>query len=240
MFPRPYLTQDGVLWVRDVDTPKGRMRVLQHQGVYQSASFLGDRKFEAPFAYLQAFDHVFELSQVNRVLLLGGGGYSWPKQVLAHDRDVILDVVEIEPAFTKAAKRHLFLDEACKLATKAKMHVFHEDGLAYLRRCEERYSAIVNDAFQGDQPAGGLLTDEALALAKEHLAKNGAYFVNVVADEGTEEFEEALHCIGRAFVHTYVIEARDPELSEVDNFLVVGSDVEQPFTEVLQQLVRVL
>lgn len=243
MIPRPYFTKEGILWVRDVDTPKGKMRVMQHQGVYQSASFVDERRFDPPFAYLVLFDHVFELGcgVSAGVLMIGGGGYSWPKHVLASRPDVSLDVVEFDPAFTRAARKHLFLDEALKKAGDSdRLQVHHDDGLAYLMGTEQRYAAIVNDAFVGEVPDQALMAEEGLEQIRRHLVEGGAYFVNVVADQGTAAYDDALHCVGRAFVHTYVIDARDVELSDVDNYLVVGSDVEQPFTEVLEHRVRLL
>lgn len=243
MIPRPYLTKDGILWVRDVDTPKGRMRVLQHRGVYQSASFVDERRFDPPFAYLEAFNHVFELEGGTEegVLMIGGGGYSWPKHVLATRPEVKLDVVEFDPAFTRASRKHLFLDEALAMpGCTDRLRIHHDDGLGFLSSSDARYAAIVNDAFVGESPDQSLMSEAGLAEIRSHLADGGGYFVNLVANQGTEAWEEALHCVGRAFVHTYVIEARDEELSDVDNFLVVGIDVEQPFTDVLEHRVRIL
>lgn len=243
MIPRPYFAKEGILWVRDVDTPKGRMRVMQHRGVYQSASFVDERRFDPPFAYLESFDHVFETARgvAEGVLMIGGGGYSWPKHVLVARPDVSLDVVEFDPAFTRAARKHLFLDEALqKSGNPGRLQVHHDDGLSYLAGSGRRYAAIVNDAFVGDIPDQGLMGEEGLSQIRRHLMEGGAYFVNVVADQGTQPYDDALHCVGRAFVHTYVIDARDVELSDVANYLVVGSDVEQPFAEVLEHRVRLL
>ena len=96
------------------------VRVLSAGGVWQSATYVGERRFEPVFAYHRAFDVVFDLEAqmrvrahhgVRTVLALGGGGYAWPKHVLATHDDVKMDVVEIDPAVTVLARRWFYLDE---------------------------------------------------------------------------------------------------------------------------------
>lgn len=76
------------------------VRVLVQGGVYQSASYVGERWAEPVFAYYRAFDDVFEAEDamrdayghgINRMLMLGGGGFAYPKfalmsRELAHGR----------------------------------------------------------------------------------------------------------------------------------------------------------
>ena len=68
------------------------VRVLARGGVFQSATYLGERWSEPVFEYIRAFDTMFEaLPQmrawyahgIGRVLMLGGGGFSYPKALLA-------------------------------------------------------------------------------------------------------------------------------------------------------------
>ena len=235
MLPRPFKALNGFLWIREIETPKGRMRVMQQGGVYQSASYLGKRRFDPPFAYLSAFDHVFELDLcVLDVLMLGGGGYSWPKHVLVSRDDVRLDVVELDPACTKAARRYLYLDDALALAGEDGLSVVHGDGLDFLRTCGKHYQAIVNDAFFGERPVSGLMSDEGLRLVKNHLSVGGAYFVNLVANEGSVDVEQACAAMRSVFDFVYLVDARDFELSEVDNFLLIGALSHQEFGDLIQ------
>lgn len=75
--------------------------MLNVGGVLQSATYLDERWATCPFAYLRSFDHLFEAALpeapdplvVNRVLMLGGAGFAYPKQLLLEHPGVALDVV---------------------------------------------------------------------------------------------------------------------------------------------------
>ena len=112
--PRPVRLSGGWGFVRQVRDHDGEpVRVLQTGGVYQSATYLDERRMEPVFSYYRAFDHAFTLRpDTRRVLMIGGGGYAWPKHVLATRDDVSLDAVEIDASVTEVARRWFFLDEA--------------------------------------------------------------------------------------------------------------------------------
>ena len=89
------------------------VRMLNVGGVLQSATYLDERWAQCPFAYLRSFDHMFEAQPtltVRRVLMIGGAGFAYPKQLLVEHPGVQLDVVEIDPAMVDLARREFFLD----------------------------------------------------------------------------------------------------------------------------------
>lgn len=116
------------------------VRMLNVGGVLQSATYLDERWATCPFAYLRSFDHLFEaaLSEapdplvVNRVLMLGGAGFAYPKQLLLEHPGVALDVVEIDPAMVQIARERFFLDRLeMQLAAEGRaddLRIFVEDG----------------------------------------------------------------------------------------------------------------
>lgn len=202
------------------------VRVLRQGGVYQSATYLDENRFRPPFAYYRAFERLFDVAIApaelggmqwtgrlpQRILLLGGGGYAWPKWTLSRHANVRLDVVEIDPAVTDIARRWFFLDElmdavgfdawrldpagvphfeACSPSPARRLGLFQGDGRAYLEACAQktgdplaRYDAIVNDTFVGKRPVRALSTAEAARTAKRVLAPGGLYLANVVSNAG--------------------------------------------------------
>ena len=78
-------TSKGIAHIHTVrDENNTPVRVLQLQGAYESATYLDENRYEPVFAYQQAFDHVFEgRLPSNEILMIGGGGYAWPKHVLS-------------------------------------------------------------------------------------------------------------------------------------------------------------
>ena len=95
-------TRNGLARVKRVHDEGGdEVRVLVQGGVYQSASYVGERWAEPVFAYYRAFNDVFEAEDamrdayghgIDRILMLGGGGFAYPKirpdvaRGLAHGR----------------------------------------------------------------------------------------------------------------------------------------------------------
>ncbi len=154
------------------------VRVLQTGGVWQSATYVDDRRFEPVFAYYRAFDHMFEAARtggvaVRRALMLGGGGFAYPKHALTTRPDLRIDVVEIDPAIVQAARDYFFLDELeQRLAEEAaaagggvsRLRVITLDGRAYLEACaraQKSVAAACAEPAEGRTEQGTSAPDEA-------------------------------------------------------------------------------
>lgn len=209
--PHTLKTQAGRAWVYTIATPEGPVRVMRVGGVYQSATYLDERRMTPVFAYQRALYDVVapELGggrttgaagPARRVLAIGGGGFAYPKYALTCDSTLALEVVEIDPAVVDAARRWFFLDELERQAG-ARLAVTVADGRAVLdglaaRHAAEvdgaseaasqdtpRYAAIVNDTFAGVEPVRALATVEAARAAHACLEPGGLYVTNVVSQE---------------------------------------------------------
>lgn len=256
--PHVVRTRDGRALVYTRKVGDDAMRVLRTRGVYQSATYLDDRRFEPVFAYHRAFDRVLEVAPSQEgqryVLALGGGGYAWPKHALTSFADVAVDVVEIDPAITRAARSWFFVDELaervgavegfCKGASSGRgdeaapirdvvaprLGLVAADARAVLDDAAAPcYDAIVNDVFSGSEPVRALATVEAIRAAKNHLVAGGVYAANVVSrSEGTDVsfLRDVVATLSQVFACVQVVSATDDELGGEDNFLVVASDSE--------------
>ncbi len=241
-------TMFGSARVYDTEGPDGAaIRVLEVGGAFQSAAYVDGRP-EAPFAYLRAFDAIFDAGvPMRRVLMLGGGAFAYPRHVLARRGDVELDVVEADPAIVALARERFFLADA-ERAHAGRLRVIVADALVYLAdaaaplgaigcdpltlgaiRCDPLapYDAILNDVFRGVDPDAGLLAPEGLALVRAGLAPGGLYLVNVVvpdSPEGVAALIAAGRALERAFDHVSVIPCADEGFSAQDNYLLVATD----------------
>lgn len=239
-------TRGGWALIRSRRLPDGtRVRVLRQGGVYQSATYLDERRFEPPFAYQRAFDAVFDAEDgmrrarghgIRRVLALGGGGYAWPKHALSQRDDLLMDVVEIDEAVMRIARRWFFVDELERLA-KGRLRLVCADGRAYLEGAPAGgYDAVVNDTFAGDEPVVALATVEAMRAARACLAAGGLYLANVVSrgEGGDVSFlRDAVATCAAVFAHVWVLPASDEDLGGEDNYLVVASDDPYRFPEAI-------
>lgn len=153
------------------------VRVLNVGGVLQSATYTDERWARCPFAYLRAFDHLFEAMlpaaacplAVGRVLMIGGAGFAYPKQLLTDHPGVKLDVVEIDPAMVQIAREHFFLDRLGEqLAAEGRsddLRIFVEDGEDFLRRAAA--SARSAELADGEGESGRRAPEGAEAGASD-------------------------------------------------------------------------
>ena len=216
-----YLTRD------DTGEP---VRVLRTGGVYQSATYLGERRMQPVFAYYRAFAQLFDVRPDARsVLAIGGGGFAFPKLVASEHPGVSTDVVEIDPAVIDVARRWFFLDEAIELARSGggDLRVICDDGRAYLEREVGPYDAVVLDVFVGAEPVRTLASAEALRLVRRALAPGGICLMNVVSRAGGSDVSFLRSVTATAlevFAHAEIVPATDEAHAEEDNYLLVCSD----------------
>ena len=230
---RPHVvrTMSGIALVYTTrDASGGRVRVLRTGGVYQSATHLGARRMEPVFEYYRAFGRLFDLRPDARQLLaIGGGGFAFPKLVAAEHPGVRTDVVEIDPAVVRIARRWFYLDDAVALARAGSgdLQVICDDGRRFLEREPGPYDAVVLDAFVGETPVRSLATVEALRLVRRALAPGGLLLMTVVScADGTDvSFLRSVVATALvAFDHVKVVPATDDSHAAEDNYLLVASD----------------
>lgn len=157
-------TMFGSARVYDTEGPDGTaIRVLEVGGAFQSAAYVDGRP-EAPFAYLRAFDAIFDAGvPMRRVLMLGGGAFAYPRHVLARRGDVELDVVEADPAIVALARERFFLADA-ERAHAGRLRVIVADALVYLADAAAPLGAIGCDPLTPDAATPLGCSDVAPAL----------------------------------------------------------------------------
>ncbi|MEC4174881.1 hypothetical protein VIN30_00245 [Adlercreutzia sp. R7] len=160
------------------------VRVLNVGGVLQSATYTDERWARCPFAYLRAFDHMFEANSltVGRVLMIGGAGFAYPKQLLVNHPGIKLDVVEIDPAMVELAREHFFLDRLeAQLAAEGRagdLRIFVEDGEVFLLGAVEgapTATTLAGNAGAPDTPAEVANSDEPGAPDRYDAIINDAF-----------------------------------------------------------------
>ena len=241
-------TARGTAIVKTVRVADGTpVRVLQQGGVYQSATYLDEHRFDPVFAYYRAFDTMFEAEPsfariaghgIRTVLMLGGGGFSYPKYLLTSKTDIQMDVVEVDPAIIEAARRWFFVDELERrladdeTANGNSLRVIAGEGRAFLQAASAPdapacYDVIVNDAFTGALPVRALMTLEAVRAVKARLNMGGLYLANVVSrSEGSDLsfLRDETATLLQVFAHVHVIPCSDATFGGEDNYLVIATD----------------
>lgn len=158
---------------------------------------------------------------VQSALMIGGAGYSYPKNYLASFPQARLDVVEIDPDFTRLAREYF------RLADDPRLKVYHEDGRTYLNRTTAKYDVIFGDAFSSFYSVPYQLTTvETVRRIHDALNDNGIVLMNIISSiEGeTGEFLRAEYATYRSVfpqVHLFAVGSPE-EGAEVQNVMLVA------------------
>jgi spermidine synthase len=181
------------------------VRTLYLDGVRHSATYTDGRDGYV-FDYSK-YAHIPMLWQenVDRVLFIGGGGFSGPKR-FAREYDVTIDVVEIDPGVVRAAEDYFDVSEG------PNFNVHVEDGRRFLEQTNHTYDLVVLDAYQRDAVPFHLTTVEFMELAASKLDDDGALVANVISARsgaGSEFFRAEMKTITRAFPHAYAFPTSD-------------------------------
>lgn len=217
-----------------------RVRILRLDGTYQSGSYEGGDWAELAFAYYRGFDAVFEAPAPQgrpwKALMLGGGGFAWPKHVLTKRADVQMDVVEVDPQIVDIARKHFHLNELeAFLSSQDReddLHIITEDAASFLRTTDARYDAIVNDIFQGASVPEETTTQAFFAHVKRCLHPSGVYAQNVIVDlarESPYQLFALMTALSERFAHVCTIDATDERFGGADNCIILATDADASF-----------
>src|SRR5262249_15016906 len=111
---------------------------------------------------------------LKRVLFIGGGAATGPKQFRAFYPQVQVDVVEIDPAVVDVARRFFPFRPAWQTPVTV------EDGRRSLVTRQNRYDAIIADDYYAESIPFHVTTVEYMRLVKRRLNPGGVAIFNII------------------------------------------------------------
>lgn len=219
-----------------VDDKGDTVRFLSVNGLKESATYLDGRWNELVFDYTKRYNLMFAAGiSLNRVLMIGGGGYSYPKYLISHRGDVTMDVVEMDGAITDLAREFFFLDrleEEYGAQASGRLNLICDDGRVFAERSAAdpgaRYDAVLNDSFAAGVPAPSLTTVEAAQAIRGCLVPGGLYLSNVVSSlrgQGSQFLQAQFKTLSRVFRHVHVVPCSAIGMDFMrDNLMVIATD----------------
>ena len=172
--------------VRETTDTLPPVRQLLVNNVRESAAYVSaERKNELVFTYMKSFARIFDAlaPAAKETLLFGGAGFSFPRFYISRYPDKRMDVVEIRRYMFDLAVRYFFLDdlyEEYALNVSRRLQIFIEDANDFLKKNRAQYDVIINDAYVGNVPDQGLLSDKSARLIRGALRFGGFYIVNLI------------------------------------------------------------
>jgi spermidine synthase len=234
LLPNSVGAQDRVLFRQDTMyhhiqvRDSGKWRELKFNRSSQSGMLRAD-----PLRGMYAYTDAFHLAPVyhpglKRVLFIGAGGTTGPKQFRAFYPDAQIDVVEIDPAVIEVARRFF------SFKPDARMDVTVQDGRRFLMTTRNQYDAIIVDAYYADSIPFHVTTVEFMRLVQRRLSPGGVGLFNMIGSltgKDSQLVRSEYKTIGRVFRSCAVFPILQPEEqpgdlspTEIRNVILVATD----------------
>jgi spermidine synthase len=202
-----------------VDSKAEGTRTLYLNNMPHSAMYLNGSN-KAVFRYTDYFNLAFLFNPgANRVLFIGGGGFSGPKQFLEYYPNATVDVVEIDPDVVAVAREHFGVTD------DPRMRVFEMDGRSFLRSAGI-YDVVVLDAYSKTYVPFHLMTREFFEALDEHLSPEGVVVSNLISSligDTSELLKAEVKTISGVFPQIYLFPTRRKQLSLVQNIALIAT-----------------
>jgi spermidine synthase len=217
----------GLTVVDDDDT-----RYLRFESSFQSGMYLDD-PFRTRFDYADYLQLPLAYSpNVRKILFVGLGAGSAQKRLWRDFPQLDVKTVELDPVVRDVAYRYF------QFPRDSRLEVTVEDGRRFLQRNDERWDAIVMDAYFSDSLPFHLTTIEFLELARSRLRPGGVMASNVIGSisgAGSKLFRSMYKTYRAVFPTVTVHPVKQPgdDDSSLANIIVVSSEGAAPSKNVL-------
>lgn len=129
---------------------------------------------------------------ITKVLVIGAGDGGVVRELTRYEQIRRIDLVEMDELVVEACRQYL-PDNACRLDDE-RVHIYFENGLKFIRRCEEEYDLIIVDSNDPFGPSEGLFTREFYGNCYKALKKDGI----MVNQQGSPFYAEDAHAMQRS------------------------------------------
>ena len=92
------------------------------------------------------------------ILVIGAGDGGVVRELTRYDRVENIDLVEMDPQVIEACRAYL-PGNACRMDDR-RVHIYYENALKFIRKCEDEYDLIIVDSSDPFGPSEGLFTRE--------------------------------------------------------------------------------
>ncbi len=187
---------------------QGNPRYLEYQHEYTQVEMLQAAEARHP--------------EEQRVLVIGGGGYTFPRAARSIVPTSQIDVVEIDRGVTAVAHEYLFLDHDPGIRSH------HMDGRQFVaeRSARGHYHLVTLDAVNDLAVPSHLLTREFNEAVKRTLTPDGVYLLTVIDHlmDG-QLWRAAVHTLRKTFAHVELLthyDGYDPDARQV--YVIYAAD----------------
>lgn len=240
--------------VYDIDTEYSRVRVFETKDPATGRpirALATDPYFVQSATFLDSDDLVLDYGKYYHLirhfkpdfaetLIIGGAGYSFPKEYLRTYPAARIDVVEIDPQMTQIARDHF------RLIDDPRMQIIHEDGRMYVNRtAAAKYDAILMDAFGSLFTVPTHLTTlEAVTQFHRILKDDGVIILNLgaaITGPASQFLEAELATYRQIFPQVHLIKVHpDYNNGRLQNLIMVAAKLDVSMASTDPELANLL
>lgn len=222
--------------LHDIDTNYSRIRVFKtvdkntNQPVMalalspfslQSSMFLNSDELVLNYSKFYHLLRHFK-PDFQKTLIIGGAGYSFPKEYLRKYPGKQIDAVEIDPQMTELARKYF------RLQDNPNLKIYHEDGRIFLNQsAPNTYDVILLDAFGSIYSVPfQLTTREAVRKIHDDLTDDGVVILNLisaVSGEGSHFLQAEYKTYAEIFPRVYFFKVKPDEPDGITQNLILAA-----------------
>lgn len=227
----------------DIDTEYSRVQIFETTDPASGRKIRAlatDPYFVQSAAFLESEDMALDYAQYyhlirhfnpgfQQTLIIGGAGYSYPKEYLRVYEKAQLDVVEIDPRMTEIAR------DFFRLKNDPRMRIIHADGRMFIDKSDSgTYDAVLMDAFGSlfSVPTH-LTTVEAVTGIYRILKDDGVVIFNLgsaITGDGSQFLQAELRTYQHVFPQVYLFKVNsDYPDDRLQNLIIVAAKSPVPF-----------
>ncbi|OHB57340.1 MAG: hypothetical protein A2Y12_09525 [Planctomycetes bacterium GWF2_42_9] len=192
------------------------------------------------YFYTKVFDGITKIlhpkGESLSAMIIGGGGYAFPQYLEKNWPGSKIDVIEIDPGVTKAARTSFGLSQKTSINTHSLDARNYVDDL--LRKTNDNanlYDCIYEDAINDYSVPFQLVTNEFNKKIYNILKDDGIYLVNLIEIYEKGEFLGAMiNTLEKTFPYIYVLSEGDSPKNMRNTFIIIASKI-QLNTETLKK-----
>ena len=180
-------------WFSEAQTPNVKLSIRIDRQLYSGKSeFQRIDVFESPefgrfltldgymmltekdeFIYHEMITHVPMAvhPNVKSVLVIGAGDGGVIRELTRYPEIDQIDMVEIDPLVVEVCKKYLPQTACC--LDDPRLTIYYEDGVKFIRSCEDKYDLIIVDSTDPFGPGEGLFTKEFYVNCYKALHEDG-------------------------------------------------------------------
>ena len=182
-----------------------QVKVLQLDRMIHTVVDEDPSKLAYPYeiAHAEIIKNTIDTSKPFRSVVLGGGGFAFPRylETVYPHSDVV--TVEIDPGLVSLARQVGWLPKDTKVKVVAQDARLYVEGLP----ADERFDVIIGDVFNDYSVPYHLTTKEFAAKLATHMTPEGIYIVNMI-DSKSGDFtflRSFVTTLREVFPHVYIL-----------------------------------